>query len=210
MLAQANDYQNYPWTAHDMGGWSAEVTGVKAAKIDRPTIFTHWAFPFLVRMPLCKACQDQSQNEIAWGCPSAGDCCKHAPVQVLGVLAGGGAVAYKLYYSPFMKIPAIWAAGIIFVYFFSVSGGMHNIIRGVPMQHLDQRTGKVGTRWHTCNPIAATLLSTRDVSGTQALHRRPNCLCRWCCSSKLGSRNWGQKASSWGRCTPQWGCLWRS
>lgn len=108
-VMQASDYQNYPWTAHDMGGWSAEVTGMKAAKIDRPTIFTHWAFPFMV----------------------------------LGVLAGGGAVAYKLYYSPFMKIPAIWAAGIIFVYFFSVSGGMHNIIRGVPMQHLDQRTGKV-------------------------------------------------------------------
>lgn len=62
---------------------------------------------------------------------------------MLAVLAGGGAVAYKLYYSPLMKIPWIWAAGVILVFFFSVSGGMHNIIRGVPMQHLDPRTGKV-------------------------------------------------------------------
>jgi oligosaccharyltransferase complex subunit gamma len=108
-VMQASDYQAYPWTAHDIGGWVAETAGVKAAKIDRPSFVTHWTFPFVV----------------------------------LSVLMGGGAVAYKLYYSPLLKIPALWAAGIIFVFFFSVSGGMHNIIRGVPMQHLDPRTGKV-------------------------------------------------------------------
>lgn len=62
---------------------------------------------------------------------------------MLSVLAGGAVVGLKLYYAPFMKNPVIWAFGIIVVYLFSVSGGMHNIIRGVPMQHFDQRTGKV-------------------------------------------------------------------
>lgn len=45
---QASDYQAYPWTAHDIGGWVAEVAGVKAAKIDRPSFVTHWTFPFVV------------------------------------------------------------------------------------------------------------------------------------------------------------------
>ena len=32
-----------------MGGWAAEVTGVKAGKIVRPSLLTHWSFPIVVR-----------------------------------------------------------------------------------------------------------------------------------------------------------------
>lgn len=83
---------------------------------------------------------------------------RSSQLQVLAVLMGGGAVAYKLYYSPLLKIPALWAAGIIFVFFFSVSGGMHNIIRGVPMQHLDPRTGKVQAVLRSCVLLSACSL----------------------------------------------------
>ena len=47
-------------------------------------------------------------------------------------------LAYTLYYAPFMKNLGLWAAGVLFVYWFSVSGGMHNIIRGVPLYYPDQ------------------------------------------------------------------------
>ena len=59
------------------------------------------------------------------------------------MLAGGAAIGLKLYYAPFMKHHAIWATAILAVYLFSVSGGMHNIIRGVPMQTFDRNTGQV-------------------------------------------------------------------
>ncbi len=59
------------------------------------------------------------------------------------MLGAGAAVGLKLYYAPFMKNHAIWASAILAVYLFSVSGGMHNIIRGVPMQHIDRNTGQV-------------------------------------------------------------------
>ena len=51
-------------------------------------------------------------------------------------------MAYHLYYAPFMKNLGLWTAGVLFVYWFSVSGGMHNIIRGVPLYYPDQ-DGKV-------------------------------------------------------------------
>ena len=65
---------------------------------------------------------------------------KAGPLTLL-VLAGG-MLAYTLYYAPFMKNLGLWTAGVLFVYWFSVSGGMHNIIRGVPLYYPDQN-GKV-------------------------------------------------------------------
>lgn len=63
------------------------------------------------------------------------------PVFVAAVLALGF-LAYNLYYAPFMKNLALWVFGVLVVYWFSVSGGMHNIIRGVPMYYPDQ-DGKI-------------------------------------------------------------------
>ena len=65
------------------------------------------------------------------------------PLALLGFLSAAAFVFYQLYYAEFMKNTLIWTAAIIFVYWFSVSGGMHNIIRGVPMQHWDRASGKV-------------------------------------------------------------------
>lgn len=65
------------------------------------------------------------------------------PVLVLAVLSMGAYVAYNLYYAEFMKNTIIWMVAVIAVYWFSVSGGMFNIIRGVPMQHFDRASGKV-------------------------------------------------------------------
>lgn len=58
------------------------------------------------------------------------------PVFVAAVLAMGF-LAYNLYYAPFMKNLALWVLGVLVIYWFSVSGGMHNIIRGVPMYYPD-------------------------------------------------------------------------
>lgn len=41
----------------------------------------------------------------------------------LAVLGGVGSVGYKLYYAPFMRHQALYAAGALAVYWFSVSGG---------------------------------------------------------------------------------------
>ncbi len=64
------------------------------------------------------------------------------PIAMLSFLTVAAFVGYHLYYAEFMKNTIIWTAAIIFVYWFSVSGGMHNIIRGVPMQHWDRASGK--------------------------------------------------------------------
>ena len=65
------------------------------------------------------------------------------PVLALAVLAAGAYVAYHLYYAEFMKNQLIWTAGTLLVFWFAVSGGMHNIIRGVPMYFFDPKSGKV-------------------------------------------------------------------
>lgn len=59
------------------------------------------------------------------------------PVFVAAVLAMGF-LAYNLYNAPFMKNLGLWVFGVLVIYWFSVSGGMHNIIRGVPMYYPDQ------------------------------------------------------------------------
>lgn len=65
------------------------------------------------------------------------------PFLALGVIAAGSYVAYQLYYAEFMKNQLIWTTGTLLVFWFAVSGGMHNIIRGVPMYFFDPQAGKV-------------------------------------------------------------------
>lgn len=67
------------------------------------------------------------------------------PVVFLAAVLTLGAVAYNLYYAEFMKNLVLWTMGVLFVYWFSVSGGMHNIIRGVPLYYPDQE-GKIKVR----------------------------------------------------------------
>lgn len=50
--------------------------------------------------------------------------------------------AYVAWTLPFMHSPALWTCAALFVYWFSTSGGMYNIIRGMPMFFVDQQ-GKV-------------------------------------------------------------------
>lgn len=54
------------------------------------------------------------------------------PVMLLGSIVVGGAVAWKLYNSPVVRITGLWTLGALAVYWFATSGGMYNIIRGIP------------------------------------------------------------------------------
>ena len=62
------------------------------------------------------------------------------PLFTLAFLAGASFIGYKLYYAPFMQSPSLYAAGAMAVIWFSTSGGMYNIIRGVPFVGYDPRT----------------------------------------------------------------------
>lgn len=110
--SQASEYQNYPWSAEDMGRFVTERTQLKPGAIERPSFLKSPLFPVLL----------------------------------LALLSLGAWLAFKLYSAEFMKNPLIWMVAVIAVYWFSVSGGMFNIIRGVPMQHWDKRTGNVRPR----------------------------------------------------------------
>ena len=62
------------------------------------------------------------------------------PLFTLAFLAAVCMIGYKLYYAPFMRVPALYAMGGLAIFWFSVSGGMYNIIRGVPFVGYDSRT----------------------------------------------------------------------
>lgn len=64
------------------------------------------------------------------------------PLLTLAVMAGLGLLGQRLYHAAFMRHPAIYIAGALVVWWFSVSGGMHNIIRGVPLVGYDPATRK--------------------------------------------------------------------
>lgn len=76
------------------------------------------------------------------------------PLLLVGGLASGGAAAWRFYNSPLARVNALWAVGALAVYWFSTSGGMYNIIRGVPLVTanregrmiwwLDGRSGQLG------------------------------------------------------------------
>ncbi len=42
-------------------------------------------------------------------------------------------VGWKLYNAPFMRHTGLYALGSLLVFWFSASGGMYNIIRGMPL-----------------------------------------------------------------------------
>lgn len=62
------------------------------------------------------------------------------PLFSLAFIGGAVAIGYQLYYAPFMRWKPLYAAGALVVWWFSTSGGMFNIIRGVPMVGFDHRT----------------------------------------------------------------------
>lgn len=76
------------------------------------------------------------------------------PLVALAFLGVGGLVAWKLYNSPIVRMTWLWCLGALVIYGFSTSGGMYNIIRGMPMYTyqpggkvkwwLDQRSGQLG------------------------------------------------------------------
>lgn len=107
------------------------------------------------------------------------------PVLVLGVLSLGAWLAFKLYYAEFMKNTLIYMVAVIAVYWFSVSGGMYNIIRGVPMQHWDKRSGKVRPHSRASSPHlpCSSGLAACHESGVEQYqgvlsYRCSNLLCR--------------------------------
>jgi oligosaccharyltransferase complex subunit gamma len=55
------------------------------------------------------------------------------------VLLLGPYIAYKVLALPAVQDPKLWAIGAIGVYYFSVSGGMYNIIRGIPWASVDEQ-----------------------------------------------------------------------
>lgn len=61
------------------------------------------------------------------------------PLVSLAVLGALIFVGIKLYNAPFMRHQALYAVGALVIYWFSVSGGMFNIIRGVPFVGYDHR-----------------------------------------------------------------------
>ena len=62
------------------------------------------------------------------------------PLFTLSFLAAAGFIGYKLYYATFMRLPILYALGALVVFWFSMSGGMFNIIRDVPFVGYDPRT----------------------------------------------------------------------
>lgn len=62
------------------------------------------------------------------------------PILTLAFLGGVCYVGWQLYKAPFMRWPQLYAAGAVGVYWFATSGGMYNIIRGVPMVGYDRKS----------------------------------------------------------------------
>ena len=60
------------------------------------------------------------------------------PFLALGMLGVAAALGWRLYHAAFMRNLTLWTVGVLFVYWFSVSGGMHNIIRGVPLVYANR------------------------------------------------------------------------
>lgn len=62
------------------------------------------------------------------------------PFVTLAFVAGASLVGYQLYYLPAMRNPLLYILGALAIWWFSVSGGMFNIIRGMPLIGIDPRT----------------------------------------------------------------------
>lgn len=57
------------------------------------------------------------------------------PVGLLAFICGGGYAAWRVYNSPIVRITWLWALGALAVFWFATSGGMYNIIRGIPLYY---------------------------------------------------------------------------
>ena len=64
------------------------------------------------------------------------------PVFVLLFLGASTVVGYKVAQSPLIHYMPMYIIGSLIVFWFSLSGGMYNIIRGVPMVGIDRQTNK--------------------------------------------------------------------
>lgn len=93
------------------------------------------------------------------------------PVVALAVTAGGAYLGYNLYYAEFMKNTALWTFGTVLVFWFAVSGGMHNIIRGVPMYYVEQGGGRVQLFLPQVGPVPSLAVQV-----TQLTMRLPSTL----------------------------------
>ena len=67
------------------------------------------------------------------------------PLFVLLILGSLAVVGYKFAQSPWIHWMPLYAVGSLVVFWFSLSGGMYNIIRGVPMIGIDPRTRQART-----------------------------------------------------------------
>eukprot|EP01024_Parvocaulis_polyphysoides_P011526 TRINITY_DN14045_c0_g1_i4.p1 TRINITY_DN14045_c0_g1~~TRINITY_DN14045_c0_g1_i4.p1 ORF type:complete len:334 (-),score=27.91 TRINITY_DN14045_c0_g1_i4:91-1092(-) len=67
-------------------------------------------------------------------------------VFALIVLITGAYIGHKIYYSEWIQNPFIWISACLFVFWFATSGGMYDIIRGVPLM-VPTQEGKV--QWYT-------------------------------------------------------------
>lgn len=95
-----------PVSVDQMVKFVRERTGIDIGKVEKPTVYQTWWFPFVA----------------------------------IAFLSSILYIAYKVFYADFMKNMVVYALATLFVYWFSVSGGMHNIIRGMPMVTLDPNT----------------------------------------------------------------------
>lgn len=75
------------------------------------------------------------------------------PLAFAGLLAGGGAAAGRLYSSPLARHKGVWGAGALAVWWFSTSGGMFNIIRGMPLLGMDPRRPGQVAWWSTSRSV---------------------------------------------------------
>lgn len=62
------------------------------------------------------------------------------PFVALSFLSSLAYVGYKIMYADVMRNMLMYALATLLVYWFSVSGGMHNIIRGMPMVTINPQT----------------------------------------------------------------------
>ena len=95
-----------PVSIDQMVNFVRERAGIDIGKVEKPTVFQTWWFPFVA----------------------------------ITFLSSILYIAYKIFYAEFMKNMVVYALATLFVYWFSVSGGMHNIIRGMPMVTMDPAT----------------------------------------------------------------------
>ncbi|GLI67590.1 hypothetical protein VaNZ11_011824, partial [Volvox africanus] len=97
--------RNYPWPAEIFVEFMGDRQGLKAAEVDRPSIYKSPIFPVLL----------------------------------LSGLVSLAYLVYKVYTMSLLQHPALWAVLSLAVFWFSVSGGMYNIIRGVPFFIRDRK-----------------------------------------------------------------------